>query len=387
MDNQKIKILQVITLSSWGGAPQVVYELASGLPSEKYKVEIACGTGRGIEIMERLKEKGVLVHRIPWLKRNISPFDDLRALFALYLLIKKNKYDIVHCHTTKAGLLGRIAAKLAGVRRIYFTAHGWSFYNKHEYGWAQPLLIFLERLAAKCSRNVICVSKRNKEDAIQKKIAPESKLFLIRNGVAWKTNEDRVWARNKLQASPSEIVFGMTARLTYPKDPLFFLKAGRELAKKYKNIKFILIGDGPLLRECLDFVQTNKLKEHVIFFGEKSPDEARKLLFGMDIFVLISKFEGVPISIIEAMFAGLPVIATNVGGIGEAVVNNENGFLTDCDSLDKLIEKMELLIENPDLRRKMGEKGKEMAKTKFTLETMIQSYEKLYLSENATPRK
>lgn len=359
----------------------MVYDLVSGLHDDKFCVEVACGIGGGIEKMEQLKKRGIAVHRISRLVRGISPFDDFAAFWVLYSLIKKNNYDIVHCHTTKAGLIGRIAAKMAGTRRIYHTAHGWSFYNRDEYGWAESIMIFLERLAAKCSTKIICVSSKNKEDAFQRKIFPESKLYFIYDGINWDAPQDRYWARNELGANPSEIMFGMTARLTYPKDPLLLLKAIRELSFKYENIKLAIIGGGQLLKDCRDFSKANRMENRVVFFGEKSPEKTRKLLCGMDIFVLVSKFEGVPISIIEAMYAGLPVIASNVGGVSEAVIDNETGFLTESGSLKELAKKMELLLVNPDLRKRMGRKGNEDAYTKFTLEAMVQSYEKLYLGE------
>jgi len=372
----KIKILFIITLSSWGGAPQVVYDIIKNLDKEKFSVDLACGTGNG---WQKMKELGIRVIPISSLKREISIFNDFKTLFCLYFIIKRRHYDIVHCHTTKAGFLGRIAAKLAATKKIYFTVHGWGFYNREEYGWAEKLLIFLEKIAAKYSTKIICVSENDKKEGIKNRITKGDKFLVIKNGIEWKVKGNREEARKKLRVKGNEIVFGMIGRLAYPKNPLMFLSAGKEILRKYPKTKFILIGGGSLFKECKNFIKENRLENNIFLLGEKSPEETRELLLSFDVFVLTSRFEGLPLTIIEAMFAGLPVIATNVGGVGELVVNGQNGFLINPDSLEELVQKMIYFIENPERRRNMGEKGQKIAKENYTLDKMIKSYENLYL--------
>ena len=371
-----IKILHIITLSSWGGAPQVVYDIIKNLDKGRFYVDLVCGTGKG---WEQMKKAGTRVIPLETLKRDISVLNDLKTLFKLYFIIKKGNYNIVHCHSTKAGFLGRIAAKLAGVPQIYFTVHGWGFYNQEEYGWAQKLLIFLEKIAAKCSTKITCVSEKVKEDGIERKIAKENKFLVIKNGVYWKDKGNKKEAREKLKVAEDEIVFGMVGRLAYQKNPLMFLGAAREVIEYCPKAKFILIGGGPLFQECQNFIKENKLENKIFLLGEKNPEETRELLTGFDVFTLTSKFEGLPITIIEAMFAGLPIIATNVGGIVELVIDDKNGFLVNPDSLEELVQKMIYFIENPEKRKEMGQKGLEIAKENFTLDEMVKSYENLYL--------
>jgi len=376
MKNNKQKILHIITLSNWGGAQRICFDLVTNLDKEKFQVEVAVRPG-GI-LVDKLKEKGIPVHQVDSLKREISPLNDLKALFSLYRLIRKGKYDIVHCHSTKAGILGRIAAKLAGVKKIYFTAHGWGFYNQEEYGWAQKLIIFLEKISAKCSTKIICVSEQGKKDGVKRKIAKENKFLVTKNGICWKEKITKEEAKKKMNAKTNEIVTGMVGRLAYQKDPLMFLEVGKEIIKKFPKTKFILIGDGPLMKECKDFVKENELEKTVFLLGEKPPGETRELLTGLDIFVLTSKFEGLPLTVVEAMFAGLPIIATNVGGISEVVKNEVGGFLINPPSREKLIEKISYLIKNPLERRKMGQKNRKFAKENLTLEKMVEEYENLY---------
>ncbi len=375
--DKKLKILQIITLSSWGGAPQVVYDIVKNLDKEKFSVDLACGVGKDWEKMENL---GVKIIPLKSLKRDISIFSDLMAFFQLFFIIKKGNYDIVHCHTTKAGFVGRIAARLAGVKKIYFTVHGWGFYNEEEYGCVQKLLLFLEKIAAKCSTKIICVSENDRKEGLKRKIAKEDKFLVIRNGIDWKIKGDRAKAREKLGVKQNDLVFGTVARLAYQKDPLMLLKAAKGIIKNYPETKFILIGGGPLFKDCKNFIKENKLENSIFLHGQKTPEEARELLFSFDVFVLTSKFEGLPLAIIEAMFAGLPIIATRVGGISELVIDGENGFLVEPSSLEKLTQKMIYFVEHIEEREKMGTKSQKIAKENFTLDKMIQGYEKLYLN-------
>ena len=371
----KTKVLHVLTNSSWGGAPQALYEIVKGLDKQKFSVSLACGTGDG---WEKMKELGVAIVPLRCLKRNISVVNDVRAIFQLYCVMKKGQYDVVHCHSSKAGFLGRIAGKLAGVEKIYFTAHGWSFYNQREYGWAQELMVLLERIAARCSTKIICVSEKTREDAIARRIAKPEKFLVVKNGIDWNVNGDRTHIRTGIGIHDGAIVFGMVGRLAHPKDPLMFLTAAKELNGKYPQVRFVLVGGGPFFKDCADFVKENRLAESVLLLGEKSPEEARQIISSLDVFVLTSRFEGLPLTVIEAMFAGLPIIASNVGGIPELVTDGINGFLIDPRNPTQLIERMEVLARDSGVRCNMGHCGREIAAENFCLDRMIKSYEAIY---------
>ena len=370
------KALQVITLSEWGGAQQVCYDLATRLHGDEFTVEVACAPGG--PLVEKLKKSGIKVHQINSLKRDFSPIQDLKCLFQLYSLIRRGKYQIVHCHSTKAGILGRIAAWLARVPRIYFTVHGWGFYNEQEYGWAQRILILAERLCARFSTKIICVSENDLKQGLARKIARAGKFTLIRNGVAMENLNRTGSLRREINATDEEVVFGMVARLHYPKDPILYLKAAKMVLKSNGGCHFVLIGDGSLYDECLEFVSKSGLESRVHVLGFRK--NARFLYSDFDVFVLSSLFEGLPLTVIEAMFAGLPVVASNVGGIPELVSDGRNGFLTIPGSPEDLAQKMLLLAKDDYLRRKMGGESSIIAKSQFALETMISQYRDLYLS-------
>lgn len=372
----QVKVLHIITLSEWGGAQQVCYDIVSNLDNNKFSVEVACAPGG--ELVDRLREKGITIHPIVSLKRNIFPSKDLKALFMLYRLIKKGRYSIVHCHSSKAGLVGRLAAWLARTPNICFTVHGWGFYNQEEYGWLQRLMIFLERIAAKCSTKIICVSESVKRDAVASGIAEEEKFLVVRNGIDWNVNGDRDEIRKNLGFNDGTIVFGMVGRLAYPKNPLMFLQAATEIRHRRPEVRFVLVGRGPLFKDCADFIAENGLSDSILLLGERSPEETRQFISSFDVLVLTSKFEGLPLTIIEGMFAGLPIIASNVGGIPELVTDGTNGFLIDSDKLTQLTGKMELLTRNSDLRYSMGICNQEIARENFCLDKMIKSYNEIY---------
>jgi glycosyltransferase involved in cell wall biosynthesis len=376
----KKKVLHVLTLCSWGGAPQVVYDIVGNLDRAEFSVAIACGTGDG---WERMSESGATVFPLRSLKRGISPLNDLRTLLELYMLMSRGHYDVVHCHSSKAGLLGRIAAKLACVKTVYFTAHGWGLYNHQEYGWAQRVMRACERMGAACSDKIICVSERAKEDAIQWGIARADKFIVVRNGVNWLPQTDRYAIRRRLNIEEDATVFGMVGRLAYPKHPQMFLEAAKRIGAHYRNAKFILVGGGPLAEECVKYVEENHLEDNVFLLGERPPAEVRDLLLGFDAFVLASRFEGLPLTIIEAMFAGLPVLASNVGGVGELVQDNKNGFLFAPDDVDELTRYTEYLIHNREERLRMGREGQAIARLHLTAERMTRQYETLYRGEFA----
>ncbi len=383
------KVLQIITLSEWGGAQRVVFDLADNLNKDEFQVEVACG-GNGL-LIEKLRARNIKVHEIFDLKRELSLSSDIKAFFALKKLIRKEKYDIVHCHSAKAGILGRWAARSAGVRNIYYTVHSWSFYNKEEFGITTKLFVGLEKFFGKYTKTIVCVANKVMADGILRKIAKPEKFLAIPNGIDFNVENKRDELRAGYGIEPTNVVFGMVARLAYPKDPLLFLQIAKEVLKETpivvasgdttgqaSSAKFVLVGGGPLMPKCQEFARQENLQDAVLLLGEKTPLEARELFFAFDIFVLLSKFEGMPITVLEAMFAGLPIIASNVGGIGELIEKEKGGFLIKHSDKEALKEKMLYLIKNSQQRNQMGEYNFQKARENFTLNKMILAYGQLY---------
>lgn len=377
------KILQVITLSEWGGAQRVVYDLSCNLNRERFLVEVACSPGGAL--VKKLRDSGIKVYEISSLKREICPWWDIKALFQLWRLIRKGKYDVVHCHSTKAGFLGRLSAKLAKVKQIYFTVHSWSFYNEEEYGKEKRLFIILERFAVWFCDKIICVAEKVKRDGLKNKITKAQKFEVIHNGIDFEVKETKEAVRKQLAIAQDKIIVSMVARLAYPKDPLLFLEAAKKVKEKMPSVKFVLIGDGPLMGKCKEFIFQQRLDDTVALLGEKPPEITRSLVKASDIFVLCSKFEGLPITILEAAFSGLPVVASNVGGVGELVKDGQNGFLLRVQTAKELAKRIIYLAKNPDRARQMGQKGLEAAENDFSVKKMVDAYQALYLSVLSDP--
>jgi len=376
----KTRILQVVTLSELGGAQKVVYHLAVGLDREKFEITVACAPGG--ELVHWLRIAHVKVVELPCLKRNISPWDDVRCLGQLYGLIKTYKYDIVHCHSSKAGILGRLAACLAGVRQIYFTVHGWGI-DEGQSPLIRRLYTMAERLAGAVSTRVVCVSGYDREKGLSLGLVKPEKLMVIHNGMPdiyldgdlGKQEGETLTLRQELGLGDKDVLIGTVMRLALPKQPLLFL----ELAARFGGeipARFVIIGDGPLRKECEKYIADHGLKGKVFMLGAR--EDAARLVAGFDIFTLFSGHEGLPLTVIEAMLAGVPVVASNVGGVGELVDDGVSGFLVNGLDLDSAFLTVKKLLEDKGLRRRMGCAGREKALSEFTVDRMLSRYEQLY---------
>lgn len=375
------KVLLLVTLSEMGGAQKVVYHLAAGLGRDKFDLAVACAPGGElVGWLGKLPE--VKVVELGCLKRDVSPLQDALCLLRLYRLIKSGGYDIVHCHSSKAGVLGRLAARLAGVRQVYFTVHGWGIDGR------QPLPVrwlysLAERLAGAVSTRVVCVSGHDREKGLALNLAGAEKLVVIHNGVPDTPGFGSPAAGSELRAelglAPNDIVIGTVMRLAPPKQPLFFLELAARLldGNVDAGLYFVIIGDGPLRPECEEYIARHGLGGRVFLTGAR--EDAARLVSGFDIFMLFSSHEGLPLTVIEAMMAGVPVVASSVGGVGEMVIHGGTGYLVNGLDLDAAGGYVMELLKNPELRAEMGAAGRRRALEMFGLARMIDRYEQLYL--------
>lgn len=359
----------LVTLSEWGGAQHIVYLLAQSFHTE-YEISVACAPDG--ELISKLKKENIRVLLIPEFARNPYPLKDLLTLWKLYRLIKKEKFDLVHTHSTKAGLLGRVAARLAGVKAILFTAHGWAFTEGRSF-WKRRALAWIEKIASACSTQIACVSEHDRQLALQFGVTKSEKLIVIHNGL----QEQPFLQANNLKMKQAlnldeDIIITFVGRLASPKEPKFLL----ESLKHFPEAKVLIVGDGPMRAELEAHISQNQLAERVLLLGTRTdiPD----ILAASDIFVLPSRWEGLPLVIIEAMFAGLPIVASRVGGIPELVQENVNGFLVPRSDSAALSQALKMLIADKSLREQMGQMSRQRALQKFTMHRMIEEYKKLY---------
>ena len=359
-----MRIVFLITRSdAIGGAHIHVRDMASQLISDGYDVSVIIGGG-GV-FSEILKDAGINVVCLNHLIRQINPFYDLRAFFEIRKALKTLKPDLLSTHSAKAGVLGRIASFRMGFP-VIFTAHGWSFTD------GIPLLkrkmfLLIEKLLAPLSTRIICVSEYDRNLALKNNLAKDSKVLTIHNGMP--DSQDSKNMANPAVAQPS---FLMVARFDEPKDQELLVNAVSEV----NDCKLTLIGDGDSLQRTKDLAIKLKVNDRVEFMGQVIATE--EIFARHQVYVLISKWEGLPRSIIEAMRAGMPVIASDVGGCSEEIKDGINGFLIPRGDLKTLISKLSLLTSNPDLRLRMGNESRRCYKNKFTFEKMYRENVRVY---------
>lgn len=370
------KVLLVITRMSMGGAPRHVLSLASGLDGERYQVWIATGAedrGEG-SLLEEARSSGVRLVLVPGLRRELSPSDDLKALIWMYRFMTSERFHIVHTHTSKAGILGRLAGRLAGVPVSVHTFHG-NIFEGFFGSFASSLFLLLERAMAKLTDRFVAVSRQNLSYFVRRGIAPRGKFRLIYNGV----DPGRFSGTDKLAAKealglPQGPVVGTVAALVPVKGLEYFLEAARSVSSEVPRTAFVIAGGG-VLEETLRKMAKD-LGLDVRFLGPRK--DVPLVLSALDVFVLPSLSEGMGLSIMEAMAAGLPVVATEVGGVPELVVDGSTGILVPPKDPDALAEAILECIREKGRAEEMGRRGRERVRASFPLSRMIREHEALY---------
>jgi len=378
----KINILYVITKLELGGAQKQLLELIRGLDKARFNIFLFTAQ-KGILMPDALSINELHVKRSGWLERNLNPIKDLFSLVELFIFIKRNKIDIIHTHSSKAGILGRIAGRLAGAKTVMHTVHGWPF---HQY---QPFLagiifLWLERIAATCSDKLIVVSQSDLHKGLKYICNNQNKYALMNYGVEIDLNAEQSCEaiKKELRIKEGDLIVGNISCFKPQKAPLDFLKLASLVKKSHPRVKFVLVGDGILRKKIQSQILHFGLQDSFTLTGWRK--DIPKLLSNIDILVLTSLWEGMPISVLEAIRCAKPVVATDTGGIREIVVDGYNGFLVKPQDIQSMSEKLSLLLNNKGLREKMGGLGKDNLGSKFSLKGMVQANQDLYTSLTKT---
>lgn len=359
-----MRIVFLITRSdAIGGAHIHVRDMALELISDGYDVFVVIG-GNGI-FAEILKNVGINVVCLNHLVRQIKPLHDLFAFFEIRKILKILKPDLLSIHSAKAGVLGRIASFRMGFP-VIFTAHGWSFTDGISL-LKRKIFLRIEKLLAPLSTRIICVSEYDRDLALKNNLVKDSKVLTIHNGMPDLQDPENMANPDVVQPS-----FLMVARFDEQKDQELLLNAVGEV----DGCTLALIGDGDSLQHAKDLAIKLKINDRVEFMGQVIATE--EIFARYQGYILISKWEGLPRSIIEAMRAGMPVIASDVGGCSEEVKDGSNGFLIPRGDLKTLISKLSLLTSNSDLRCRMGNESRRCYENKFTFEKMYRENLRVY---------
>ncbi len=300
------KVLFLITKATWGGAQRYVYDLVTHLPKEEFELVVAHGESG--KLSEDLAAKGVTTYAVPTLGRDVSPFDDIVSFFKIWKGFRRGKPDVVHLNSSKAAALGALAARLAGVKRIVFTVHGWPF-NEKRNEFARVMLYLISWLTAFMSHEVIVVSQSDEAQG-EKMRWVKDKIHYIPTGIEIPLFLSREEASASLSFATTALRVGTIAELTPNKGLGFAIEAISILKEQNIDVSYSIIGDGEQRAELEDMATEFGVEDRVTFIGFR-PDAA-KYLRAFDVFVLPSVKEGMPYVLLEAASADLPIVTTNV---------------------------------------------------------------------------
>lgn len=357
--------------------------------SKEFDVTTVCSNGQYIQ---ELREQGFKIHPIE-IERKISPINNLKSIYQLYKFMKQEKFDIVHVHTPVAAVLGRIAAKLAGVHHIVYTAHGFYFHDQMP-KMTYNLFFGIEKIMGNfLTHYIFTQSKEDRDLAVKNGIISADRIRCISNGVNLSDRFDRKKVtvdlktlRNDLGIANQEKVICFIGRLVKEKGILDLLQAFILLVQEYNHVKLVIVGStlssdrDQETGEAIEELSNNPLiKDKIIFTGKRN--DVENILAISDLFVLPSYREGMPRSIIEAMAMSLPVVATNIRGCREEVVPGETGYLVPVGDTIALKDALVKIISNEELQNQMGKRGRERAESLYderrVLETQIQIFNEL----------
>lgn len=365
------RLLIVITLAEVGGAQTYVALLLPELVRHFDVVVAAHGEG---PLRAAASSAGVRFVPLRNVRRQIGP-RDLLGLLELFRLFRRERPLVVHLNSSKAGVLGRIAGFAAGVPIRIFTVHGWSF-DAHS-GAAAKLYLLAERAARSLTTVIICVSETARANGLRARTCRADRTVVIRNAV-----ELRNPARNSGDAMTEIVAVG---RFKAPKDYVTLVRALARLKTGAFHAR--IVGDGPDRTHVESEIRRLGLADAVELMGEREDVDA--FLDAADVFVLSSRSEGLPLSLLEAMAAALPVVASAVGGVPEVVVDGETGTLVPPEDAEALSEALARLIESPELRERFGKAGRARVESEFSLEGFRERHLEVYgraLAARGLPR-
>ena len=393
-----MKILHVITESNLGGAQRNTLLTIRGLAELGCEVHLACGAygpGDATALVREAEESGIKVWQITSLARPVNLKRDLAASFALARLLRREKYDVVHTHSTKAGMIGRVVAWLCRTPVIIHTFHGVPFDTRRE-NWKTRLCFIAERFFCLFCHRLVSVGDVLRGELIEHRVARAAKIVTIHSGVDFSSLEpgsldaaaDPQAIRRELGLPEGAKVVGFVGRLAEQKAPDILLTAFALVRKQVPAAHLLMIGEGPLHGRLAAQVHGQGLEGCVHLLGERS--DVPRLLAAMHVFALPSRWEGVGRSLTEAMYMRLPAVTTGVNGVPELVQDRETGLIIKGDDPADAAEKIVMLLGDPGLARTLGQAAHEKVKNLMSAEVMVDQTMKLYselAQQLSLPRK
>ncbi len=366
---QKKKIIYVITKSFWGGAQRYVFDIATNLPKNEFDVLVVAG-GNGLMI-EKLKKEGVRVISLKSLSRNIGFFNEVFATFDLVRIFRKERPNIIHLNSSKILGIGALVGRIVRVPNIISTGHGWAF-NEERASWQKFLIRIFVWLSLILTHKIICVSEKTKDDVAHFPFILK-KIKVIENGIKRPDFLEKDQARKflieklKIRNLRDKIWIGTISELHKNKGIDYIVKA-LALLKDLPFI-FIIIGAGEEEKRLKETVEKEGIEDKVVFAG--FVEDASRYLKAFDIFTLTSLTEALAYVLLEAGFAGLPVLASDTGGLPSIISNEDKGILVPPKDIEKIKNALEGLILNQELRETFGKNLKKSVQENFSFDKFL----------------
>ncbi len=371
-----IKLFHIQLLPIMSGVQKAMVDLITRLDRKKFEITVICKEEG--ELTDILTEWNIQFITVPSLVRNVNPLKDFSALKDITRILKEKKPDIVHTHSSKSGVIGRIAASHAGIPVIFHTIHGFSF---HEFSslTAKTIFIPIERLVSKYTDLHISVNQYDMDYAVKHKIIKKNKIIKVYNGIAPEENKripNLSGFKENLHIPADGLVVTQVGRLWRQKAPEVFVRTAIKILEHRKDVYFLLIGDGELRSKLERMITARRCEKNIKILGWRN--DVDKILSITDVFMLTSLWEGLSIAILEAMVRKLPVVVSDIKGNRELVIENETGFLCKPNTPDAFYEKLSQLLESPAQRQKLGHLGYDRAQNDFSIKKTVSTLDKLY---------
>ncbi|MFH1778036.1 MAG: glycosyltransferase family 4 protein [Candidatus Omnitrophota bacterium] len=376
----KIKVFYIITKLELGGAQLYTLDLIKTLDRDKFQ-PVLLSSDHGFLVEEVKRQAFCKTYFLPALKREINPLLDLLAFVKIIKCIRDEKPDIVHTHSSKAGILGRWAAKIDGVKKIIHTIHGFPFYE-YQNKIIKYFYIFLEKITAKITTQLITVSKSDIQKGLKYKIGTLEKYVTIQCIMPterFKISQDEIdKVKADFRLKNGVKIVGMVACFKPQKAPLDFIEMCCSVLKRLPDTKFILVGDGILRKKIEQRIRQYNLEGKIILTGWRR--DVPEILSVMDVFVLTSKWEGLPVAIMEAMYMGVPVVANCVDGVQELVQDKVTGYLVSPGDIEGMANRVVELLANDKKRITLAEQARHAVDNKYNITTMVNDTQQVYES-------
>lgn len=384
----KRKILYIVTKSVWGGAQRYVYDLATSMPKDKFEVTVAAG-GKG-PLLEKLAKAKIKTIPIPCLERDVNVFKELGSFIFLFKIFKEERPHIIHLNSSKAGTIGAIAAFFYNQlpvtnyqlpARVIFTVHGWGFHEPRP-RWQKSVIIFLSRLAGLFQDHLIHVSRYDLAATHSLEICPAEKAkyipLAINRSAPLNPSRSKEFLSKKVGLKEKAMWIGTVAELTKNKGLVHLIDAVNQTKNRLPtaNHQFLIVGDGEDREKLQKQIEALGL-ENTVHIAGFIPNAAQYLK-AFDIFVLPSLKEGLPYTLLEAIHAKIPVIATATGGIPDLIEHEKDGLLVPPADPSALAEAINTLVANPKKRAMLAENAVKKIRERNSFSEMIRKHAELY---------